>query len=68
MGTYSQIIEGLQLLATCEPNGLATHGVQAEHDEIYAGPSIEKVSKEVSLRLEALGWHHSEADCWAIYT
>ena len=68
MASYRQIIEGLQLLATCDKGGLDAYSVQAEHDEIYAGPDIGSVSPEVSSRLEELGWHHSDADCWAIYT
>ena len=68
MASYRKIIEGLQLLATCDKGGLDASSVQAEHDEIYAGPSIEDVSPEVSARLAELGWHPSDADCWAIYT
>ena len=68
MASYRQIIDGLQLLATCEKNGLDAFGVQAEHDEIFAGPPLEEVSAEVGAQLEELGWHHTDADCWGIYT
>lgn len=37
----------------------------AEHDEIYAGPSPEKVSEGDRKRLEELGWWSDESyDCW----
>lgn len=68
MAKIGAIIEGLQLLATCEPRGLDAYTVDAEHDIIYAGPDITEVSEQVSKRLEELGWHKSDADRWAVYT
>ncbi|HYF56697.1 MAG TPA: hypothetical protein VEA41_20765 [Salinarimonas sp.] len=68
MATYKQIVEGLQLLATCDPGGAETHNVDAEHDIIYAGPDISEVSDAVAARLEAIGWHRTDADRWGIYT
>jgi hypothetical protein len=68
MATIGEVIEGLQLLATCEKQGLKAYAVDAEHDIIYAGPDISEVSPEVSARLEKLGWHRSDADRWAIFT
>jgi hypothetical protein len=39
--------------------------VSAEHDEVYAGPSPEVVTKSDSARLEELGWLPcGEHDCW----
>lgn len=68
MATYREIIGGLMLLASCEKNGWDAHGIQAEHDELYAGPAIADVPPEVGAKLEALGWHITDADCWGRFT
>jgi hypothetical protein len=70
MATYGQVIEGLQILASCEKDGLATNWhISAEHDILYAGPNIDELPGEVNQKMEALGcWHKSDADCWAVFT
>ena len=66
MATYRTLIEGLELLATLE--GRDTHGIDAEHDQIFAGPDIDDVPAEMQTKLEALGWFKSEADRYCIFT
>lgn len=51
MATMLQIIRGLQILSTYEPNGECA----AEHDEIYA-KAPKKVSPEHAKELDDLGW------------
>lgn len=41
MALTKNLIEGLTILAKYVPNDLEAHDVCAEHDEIFAGPSIE---------------------------
>lgn len=81
MASYKEIIEGLQILATYDEEGLDAHIGGAEHDVIYAGPfegDVEEddegnpkpgttvVSDEHAKRLRELGWHiSSETDSWA---
>jgi hypothetical protein len=43
MSTYKNVIKGLELLASCEKHGQDAYGVDAEHDQIYAGPDISEV-------------------------
>lgn len=68
MATYRKIIEGLQALADADPKGLDAHHIQAEHDELFAGPSFDECTPELNAKMEALGWHKSDADCWACFT
>lgn len=68
MASYRKIIEGLQVLASVEPKGLDEHNVQAEHDELFAGQLCNELPDEVNAKMEALGWHRSDADCWAVFT
>ena len=68
MATYREIIEGLQILASLEGEDLDYFNVQAEHDEIYAGPHVAFVSEDAKKKLEELGWHVSEVDRYCIFT
>ena len=65
--TIGKLIEGLQLLASCEEKGLDAYCVAAEHDTLYAGPVLSKVPDEIGKKLEALGWHKDD-DSWAAFT
>jgi hypothetical protein len=66
MASYSDIIDGLKLLASTHPRGLAGHGVDADHDIIWAGDSTPTLSPADVAALEALGWHYDErAERWA---
>lgn len=68
MATYRKIIQGLEILATLEPRGQDDYGVDAEHDQIYAGPEAELVPEEMQKKLEDLGWFISDGDRFSIYT
>ena len=68
MSTYKNVIKGLELLASCEKHGQDAYGVDAEHDQIYAGPDISEVPEGIKKQLEALGWFESDADRFSIYT
>lgn len=61
-------ILGLNILCKYSQGRVDMH---AEHDIIYAGPSVseEEVSEEDKNKLEELGgWHFSdEGDCWAFF-
>ena len=47
MSTYKNVIKGLELLASCEKHGQDAYGVDAEHDQIYAGPDISEVPEGI---------------------
>lgn len=51
MKTWAEFAEAFTIFAKYEGNG-----VQAEHDEIFAGPNPELVTAEDMKRLEKLGW------------
>lgn len=56
-------IEAFQIFAKYMPEG-EWFEVAAEHDEIYAGPNPETVTSEDKARLEELGWHDFEEECF----
>jgi hypothetical protein len=64
--TYTQWAESFAIFAKYEPKG---RDVNAQHDELWAGPDANKISVEDHERLVALGW-----DCdpdeggWHIFT
>lgn len=65
MATAKAVVEGLTILMK--------HGavnVDAQHDELFAGPGIDgELSEDEKKRLEELGWHFDEEfDCWAKFT
>jgi hypothetical protein len=68
MATYREVIEGLQILASVDGESLDDFNVQAEHDEIYAGPHVAFVSEDAKKKLEELGWLVSEVDRYCIFT
>ena len=58
MATLRNLIDGIAIIAKYRHDGLDSHGIQAEHDEIYCGPDDEAVvSPEDIAKLEELGWH-----------
>jgi hypothetical protein len=67
MATYRQVIEGLQILAAVE-GGLDKHSVMAEHDILYAGPSVSDIDDQTRALMLELGWFVSDADCFAVWT
>jgi hypothetical protein len=63
MSTYDQIIEGLTIFKKYKDNNAGSFA--AEHDEIFAGPSPEDVSEADKKKLEELGWHESDYECFS---
>lgn len=65
MSTYSQIADAMLLFKELEGDH---HGVSAEHDVIYAGRGIDKMTDEQKANLEAWGWYYDEdAESWSCY-
>ncbi len=65
-------IAALEILAKHESEGLQTkYSLDAQHDIIYAGPSINDIPEDSQdgILLQALGWHANEdEECWAYFT
>lgn len=68
MASLNAVIEGLKILARHDEKGLESHSIGAEHDIIYAGPSLSEkpIPSEDRERLRELGWHFDrEVESWA---
>lgn len=56
MTTYQELIRAFEIFGKYE----FPQGVQAEHDEMWAGPDADTVSAEDVAELETLGWTPAE--------
>ena len=66
MATFSQVVEGLQILAKYEDGN--EHTVTAEHDIIWAGRISPSLTEEEKKKLNDLGWHYDEdVERWGIF-
>ncbi len=61
-GGYDDLIEALEIFSHYE--GSNPH---AEHDEFWAGPSVEKISLEHRSRLKELNWHNYDGDIYSTF-
>jgi hypothetical protein len=71
MALINEVIEGLQILKKYA--GENSSSIDAQHDVIYAGPSLDelegRLTEEDRKRLDELGWHEdTEGECWARFT
>ena len=62
MSYATNIWKGLKILDECADGPC---DVAAEHDVIYAGPTVKEVPKGKHAELDELGWFpDDEHDCW----
>ena len=65
MSKYEEITQAFAIFTRYEHE----HGVDAQHDIIYAGPDPDVMSPEDRAAVEALGWHpEEEYECWGMFT
>lgn len=62
MEKVDQIIEGLNIFKK-----YGEVSIQAEHDELFAGPVSQEVSTDDRKRLEEIGWRDGDTG-WSIFT
>lgn len=60
----STLSEGLKILLKYDPDGT----FDAQHDEIFFGPSDDIVSDEDKEALELLGFLFSDGEGWSCFT
>ncbi len=63
MADYSDVINGLRLLASKQPANAQVSG--ADHDVLFGAPLDVELTEGETADLERWGWHKSrEYDCW----
>ena len=61
-------IKGVQIIAKYIPEeDMDSHGIQAEHDQIWFGEYISVTDEKDIEYLKELGWFESE-DSWSCFT
>lgn len=54
MNEYQRMARAMEIFNKYDKEGIT---IQAEHDEIYAGPHPDFVSEADKAELDTLGWH-----------
>lgn len=71
MASYADVIAGLEILAKHAANGRKTHGIDAQHEIIFAGPDVteDKLPLEDVEALKVAGWRWDQSvHAWARFT